>query len=225
MIRYVYDFTDGGRAMAHLLGGLVPPGLYAMQTRAVGEAVAQRRRDGGDPHAEIMIPLVGTVRELSRARDEVTATLAEVSNATGLDVRCPIGTMIELPRAALTAGPIARQADFFSPGTNDLTQTTWGLSRDDAEASFLPAYLAQGICDASPFETLGLDGVGRLISLTLAEGRAAHPGLPVGVCGKHGGDPDSIHFFDSAGLDYVSCSPYRVPIARLEAGRARYLQH
>lgn len=225
MIRYVYDFTDGGRAMAHLLGGLVTPGLYAMQTRAVGEAVAQRRRDGGDPHAEIMIPLVGTVRELSRARDEVTATLAEVSNATGLDVRCPIGTMIELPRAALTAGPIARQADFFSPGTNDLTQTTWGLSRDDAEASFLPAYLAQGICDASPFETLGLDGVGRLISLTLAEGRAAHPGLPVGVCGKHGGDPDSIHFFDSAGLDYVSCSPYRVPIARLEAGRARYLQH
>ncbi|MFG2859224.1 pyruvate, phosphate dikinase [Streptomyces sioyaensis] len=204
--------------------GLVTPGLYAMQTRAIGEAVAQRRRDGGEPHAEIMIPLVGTARELSRARDEVTATLAEVSTATGIDVHCPIGTMIELPRAALTAGRIAQQADFFSLGTNDLTQTTWGLSRDDAEASFLPAYLAQGICDASPFETLDLDGVGRLVSLTLEEGRAAHPGLPVGVCGEHGGDPASIHFFDSAGLDYVSCSPYRVPIARLEAGRARYLQ-
>ncbi|MFI2184428.1 pyruvate, phosphate dikinase [Streptomyces sioyaensis] len=204
--------------------GLVTPGLYAMQARAVGEAVAQRRRDGGEPHAEIMIPLVATTRELSRAREEVTAVLTEVSTATGIDVHCPIGTMIELPRAALTAGPIARHADFFSLGTNDLTQTTWGLSRDDAEASFLPAYLAQGICDVSPFETLDLDGVGRLVAIALEEGRAAHPGLSVGVCGEHGGDPESIRFFDTAGLDYVSCSPYRVPIARLEAGRARYFQ-
>lgn len=204
--------------------GLVTPGLYAMQTRAIGEAVARRRRDGGEPHAEIMIPLVGTARELSRARDEVATALTAVSKDTGIDVRCPIGTTIELPRAALTAGNIARHADFFSFGTNDLTQTTWGLSRDDAEASFLPAYLAQGICDTSPFETLDCEGVGRLISIALEEGRAAHPGLPVGVCGEHGGDPESIHFFDSAGLDYVSCSPYRVPIARLEAGRAHSLK-
>ncbi|MGW2022925.1 pyruvate, phosphate dikinase [Streptomyces decoyicus] len=204
--------------------GLVTPGLYAMQARAIGEAVARRRRDGGEPRAEIMIPLVGTARELSRARDDVTAALTGVSTATGIDVHCPIGTMIELPRAALTSGAIARHADFFSLGTNDLTQTTWGLSRDDAESSFLPTYLAEGICDTSPFETLDLDGVGRLVTLALEEGRAARPGLPVGVCGEHGGDPDSIHFFDSAGVDYVSCSPYRVPIARLEAGRARYLQ-
>ncbi|MFF3744275.1 pyruvate, phosphate dikinase [Streptomyces kronopolitis] len=204
--------------------GLVTPGLYAMQARAIGEAVAQRRRDGGAPHAEVMIPLVGTARELSRARDDVDAALTEVSTATGIDVHCPIGTMIELPRAALTAGSIARHADFFSFGTNDLTQTTWGLSRDDAEASFLPAYLAQGICDASPFETLDLEGVGRLVSIALEEGRATRPDLSVGVCGEHGGDPASIHFFDAAGLDYVSCSPYRVPIARLEAGRARCLQ-
>ncbi|MGI5255952.1 pyruvate, phosphate dikinase [Streptomyces angustmyceticus] len=205
--------------------GLVTPGLYTMQARAIGEAVAQRRRDGGEPHAEIMIPLVGTVGELSRARRDVSAALTDVSTATGIDVQCPVGTMIELPRAALTAGPLARHADFFSFGTNDLTQTTWGLSRDDAEGSFLPAYLAQGICDASPFETLDLDGVGRLLRLALAEGRAACPDLPVGVCGEHGGDPASIAFFDSAGVDYVSCSPYRVPVARLEAGRARYLQH
>ncbi|AZS69837.1 pyruvate, phosphate dikinase [Streptomyces lydicus] len=204
--------------------GLVTPGLYAMQARAVGEAVARRRRDGGEPRAEIMIPLVGTASELSRARDDVTAALTEVSSTTGIDVHCPIGTMIELPRAALTSGAIARHADFFSLGTNDLTQTTWGLSRDDAEASFLPAYLAQGICDASPFERLDVDGVGRLVTLALEEGRAAHPGLPIGVCGEHGGDPYSIHFFDSVGVDYVSCSPYRVPVARLEAGRARYLQ-
>ncbi|MFE7612301.1 pyruvate, phosphate dikinase [Streptomyces celluloflavus] len=200
--------------------GLVTPGLIAMQARAVAEAVAHRRRVGGDPRAEIMIPLVGTCEELSRARRQVNDTLDEVSAETGFDVHCPIGTMIELPRAALTAGRLAHEADFFSVGTNDLTQTTWGLSRDDAEASFLPAYLAQGICDASPFETLDPDGVGRLITIAVEEGRTTRPGLPIGVCGEHGGDPGSIHFFHTAGLDYVSCSPYRVPIARLEAGRA-----
>ena len=128
--------------------------------------------------------------------------------------------MIELPRAALTAGRIAEDADFFSFGTNDLTQTTWGLSRDDVEASFFPAYLDQGIFATSPFETLDRDGVGRLVRIAVDEGRAARPGLKIGVCGEHGGDPDSIHFFHDAGLDYVSCSPFRVPVARLEAGRA-----
>lgn len=128
--------------------------------------------------------------------------------------------MIELPRAALTAGRIAEAADFFSFGTNDLTQTAWGLSRDDVEASFFPAYLAQGVFAASPFETLDRDGVGRLLRIAVEEGRAAHPGLKIGVCGEHGGDPDSIHFFHDIGLDYVSCSPFRVPAARLEAGRA-----
>ncbi|WP_199547213.1 pyruvate, phosphate dikinase [Streptomyces sp. N35] len=200
--------------------GLSVPGLVAMQVRAIAEAVADRIRDGGDPRAEIMIPLVGTVEELRLVRAEAESVLSEVFARTGTEVTCPIGTMIELPRAALTAGRIARAADFFSFGTNDLTQTTWGLSRDDAEASFFPAYLDKGIFTISPFESLDEEGVGRLITLAVEEGRAANSRLTLGVCGEHGGDPDSIHFFHRAGLDYVSCSPFRIPAARLEAGRA-----
>ncbi|MEV8033407.1 pyruvate, phosphate dikinase [Streptomyces sp. NPDC086182] len=199
---------------------LVVPGLVEMQVRAIAEAVVERLRAGGEPHAEIMVPLVGTVEELRIVRAAAERVLADVSRESGLTVECPIGTMIELPRAALTAGRIAEAADFFSFGTNDLTQTAWGLSRDDVEASFFPAYLAQGVFPASPFETLDRDGVGRLIRIAVEEGRAAHPGLKIGVCGEHGGDPDSIHFFHDIGLDYVSCSPFRVPAARLEAGRA-----
>ncbi|MEU8349615.1 putative PEP-binding protein, partial [Streptomyces sp. NPDC048845] len=153
-------------------------------------------------------------------RAEVEQVLAEVSEVSGLRVDCPVGTMIELPRAALTAGRIAEAADFFSFGTNDLTQTTWGFSRDDVEAAFFSAYLEKGIFPVSPFETIDREGVGRLVEVGTAEGRAARPGLKIGVCGEHGGDPDSVHFFHGAGLDYVSCSPFRVPVARLEAGRA-----
>ncbi|KUN82465.1 pyruvate phosphate dikinase [Streptomyces bungoensis] len=200
--------------------GLVVPGLVAMQVRAIAEAVVERTRAGGAPRAEIMVPLVGAVEELRLARAEVSRVLAEVGEESGVDVRCPIGTMIELPRAALTAGPIAEEAEFFSFGTNDLTQTTWGFSRDDVEAAFFSAYLDKGVFAASPFETLDRAGVGRLVRLAVAEGRAARPGLETGVCGEHGGDPESIHFFHDAGLDYVSCSPFRVPVARLEAGRA-----
>jgi pyruvate,orthophosphate dikinase len=200
--------------------GLVVPGLVEMQVRAIAEAVVERLRDGGDPRAEIMVPLVGTVEELRIVRAAAERVLTEVSKASGLTVDCPIGTMIELPRAALTAGRIAEAADFFSFGTNDLTQTAWGLSRDDVEASFFPAYLAQGIFVTSPFETLDRDGVGRLVRIAVEEGRATNPALKIGVCGEHGGDPDSIHFFHDTGLDYVSCSPFRVPTARLEAGRA-----
>ncbi|MEU2869760.1 pyruvate, phosphate dikinase [Streptomyces olivoreticuli] len=200
--------------------GLVVPGLIDMQVRAVGQAVAERVRQGGDPRAEIMIPLVGTVEELRIVRRQVEEMLAEVFEAVDAFADCPVGTMIELPRAALTAGRIAEAADFFSFGTNDLTQTTWGMSRDDVEASFFSAYLAQGIFDVSPFETLDRDGVGRLVELAVTEGRATRPDLKIGVCGEHGGDPDSIHFFHRAGLDYISCSPFRIPIARLEAGRA-----
>ncbi|MGY6022711.1 pyruvate, phosphate dikinase [Streptomyces spinosirectus] len=200
--------------------GLAVPGLMAMQVRAVGEAVAQRLRDGGAPRAEIMIPLVGTVEELRLARAEAELVLGEVGSETGLSVDCPIGTMIELPRAALTAGRIAEAADFFSFGTNDLTQTTWGLSRDDAEASFFPLYIDKGVFPVSPFETIDQEGVGRLVELGVQAGRAVNPRLETGVCGEHGGDPDSIHFFHRVGLDYVSCSPFRIPAARLEAGRA-----
>jgi pyruvate,orthophosphate dikinase len=200
--------------------GLAVHGLMAMQVRAIAEAVVARLRAGGRPRAEIMIPLVDTVEELRLARTEAEAVLAEVQEETGTTLDCPIGTMIELPRAALTAGRIAESADFFSFGTNDLTQTTWGLSRDDAEASFFPLYLEKGIFTVSPFETIDQEGVGRLVELAVEEGRAVNSRLETGVCGEHGGDPESIHFFHQVGLDYVSCSPFRIPAARLEAGRA-----
>jgi pyruvate, orthophosphate dikinase len=196
--------------------GLVIPGLIAMQTRAVAEAAAQLVREGLDPKPEIMVPLVATVHELEAVRPELEAVLAEILDAPSI----PVGTMIEVPRAALTAGEIAVHADFFSFGTNDLTQMGWGFSRDDVESAFFSRYLALGIFDVSPFESLDVTGIGRLIEIAVAEGRAARPGLTIGVCGEHGGDPASIHFFHQTGLDYVSCSPYRVPVARLEAGRA-----
>ena len=169
---------------------------------------------------EIMVPLVGSVMELYLIRDEADTVLAEVAAQEGVRLDIPIGTMIELPRAALTAGRIAEAADFFSFGTNDLTQTAWGFSRDDVESSFFSRYLEAGIFGVSPFETLDRVGVGRLIQLAAWEGRERRPGLGLGVCGEHGGDPESIHFFHDSGLDYVSCSPFRVPVARLEAGRA-----
>ncbi|MFJ4759165.1 pyruvate, phosphate dikinase [Streptomyces sp. NPDC088763] len=200
--------------------GLVVPGLVTMQVRAIGEAVTERLSAGGAPQAEIMVPLVGDVRELRLVRAEVQRVLAQVSREAGVVLDCPVGTMIELPRAALTAGRIAEEAEFFSFGTNDLTQTTWGFSRDDVEAEFFSAYLDKGVFSTSPFEALDRQGVGRLVGIAVAEGRAARPDLKIGVCGEHGGDPDSVHFFHTAGLDYVSCSPFRVPVARLEAGRA-----
>jgi pyruvate,orthophosphate dikinase len=200
--------------------GLIVPGLYGMQVRAIAEAAAERKLAGGDPRVEIMIPLVGAIQELEIMRDEAVRVLAEVSAARGVELDYPIGTMIELPRAALTAGQIAEAAEFFSYGTNDLTQTTWGFSRDDVEGSFFSEYLDRGVFGVSPFETLDREGVGRLVRIASEEGRKARPGLKLGVCGEHGGDPDSVHFFHEAGLDYVSCSPFRVPVARLEAGRA-----
>jgi pyruvate,orthophosphate dikinase len=200
--------------------GLVVPELYEMQVRAIAEATAQRLRDGGCPQVEIMIPLVVDDVELSVVRDRAEAVLTGVAERTGTDLPITLGTMIELPRAALTAGRIARQARFFSFGTNDLTQTTWGMSRDDVESAFLPVYQQENIVNGSPFRSIDEDGVGRLIMLATGEGRAARPDLGVGVCGEHGGDPASIHFFHRLRIDHVSCSPFRVPVARLEAGRA-----
>ncbi|MFF7200455.1 MULTISPECIES: pyruvate, phosphate dikinase [unclassified Streptomyces] len=200
--------------------GLVIPGLFAMQVRAIAEAAAERKNAKGDPRPEIMIPLVGTVQELEIVREEADRVIAEVQAATGTDLRLTIGTMIELPRAALTAGQIAEAAQFFSFGTNDLTQTVWGFSRDDVEASFFTAYLEKGIFGVSPFETIDKDGVGSLVRNAVEAGRATRPDLKLGVCGEHGGDPESVHFFHEVGLDYVSCSPFRIPVARLEAGRA-----
>ncbi|MFJ4786175.1 pyruvate, phosphate dikinase [Streptomyces sp. NPDC088794] len=200
--------------------GLVIPGLFTMQVRAIAEAAAERKNAKGDPRAEVMIPLVGTVQELEIVREEADQVIAEVEAATGTDLKLSIGTMIELPRAALTAGQIAEAAEFFSFGTNDLTQTVWGFSRDDVEASFFTAYLEKGIFGVSPFETIDRDGVGSLVRSAVEAGRATRPDLKLGVCGEHGGDPESVHFFHEVGLDYVSCSPFRIPVARLEAGRA-----
>ena len=194
--------------------GLVIPGLFAMQVRAIAEAAKSLTDEGLDPRPEVMVPLVSAVQELEIVREEAVQVLAEVG------VQALVGTMIEVPRAALTAGQIAEAADFFSFGTNDLTQMSWGFSRDDVEAAFFSRYLDLGVFGVSPFESIDRDGVGRLVRISVEEGRAAKPGLKTGVCGEHGGDPDSVHFFHDVGLDYVSCSPFRVPVARLEAGRA-----
>ncbi len=203
--------------------GIVIPGLFTMQARAIAEAAVARKQAGGDPRPEIMIPLVASVKELDLVRRRIAEVVEEVAETSGVDLDIRIGTMIELPRAALTAGEIARSAEFFSFGTNDLTQMTWGFSRDDVEASFFSTYLEQGVFPVSPFESLDIAGVGELVRTAAERGRAARPDLHLGVCGEHGGDPASIHFFDEVGLDYVSCSPFRVPVARLEAGRSALL--
>lgn len=195
---------------------VVIPEVYKVQVLAALEAVRRRLDAGGDPRLELMIPLVGTVEELHLIRDMIEE---EVHNAGRL-LEVTVGTMIELPRAALVAGEIARESDFFSFGTNDLTQTTMGLSRDDAEEAFIAQYLRRGLFRRNPFETIDPDGVGRLIEVAIEEGRAANPELIVGVCGEHGADPESIDFFHRAGVDYVSCSPPRIPIARLAAAQA-----
>jgi pyruvate, orthophosphate dikinase len=197
--------------------GLMRPEIYRMQVRAIAEAARTVTEKGHTPIVEIMIPLVGFGRELEVTREEAEAIVREV---LGDDNPVRIGTMIELPRACTTAGEIAERADFFSFGTNDLTQTTCGLSRDDAEGSFLTTYLDKGILEKNPFETIDREGVGKLVSLACEQGREANPDLKLGICGEHGGDPESIAFFHEAGLDYVSCSPYRVPIARLAAAQA-----
>jgi len=200
--------------------GIVIPGLFAMQTRAILEATATRMKAGGDPRPEIMIPLVATVQELELVKVDIIRVARQVQEETGTPLRFKVGTMIELPRAAMTADEIAESAEFFSFGTNDLTQMTWGFSRDDVEAAFFSTYLEKGVFGVSPFESLDRSGVGALVQEAVRRGRETREDIHLGVCGEHGGDPDSIHFFESVGLDYVSCSPFRVPVARLEAGRA-----
>ncbi len=200
--------------------GVVIPGLFTMQARAILEAAAARIKAGGTPCPEIMIPLVAAVQELELVKADVMAVAQAVQEEQGVEVPFKVGTMIELPRAAMTADEIAEAAEFFSFGTNDLTQMTWGFSRDDVEAAFFSTYLEKGIFGVSPFETLDRHGVGGLVQIAVERGRSTRPDLHLGVCGEHGGDPDSIHFFEEVGLDYVSCSPFRVPVARLEGGRA-----
>jgi pyruvate,orthophosphate dikinase len=200
--------------------GVIKPGLYAMQVRALMEAAVQRVEAGGRPVVEIMIPLTVTREELAEARRWVEQAVEEVAGATDRHIDVLIGTMIETPRAAVRADEIAEVADFFSFGTNDLTQMTFGFSRDDVEGRLMSTYLEQGLLRRNPFETLDASGVGELVRMGVERGRASNPSLKLGVCGEHGGDPESIVEFHAAGLDYVSCSPFRVPIARLSAAHA-----
>ena len=206
--------------------GIYLPGLFALQMRALCEAAAELVARGLNPRPEIMVPLVGSVRELQLVREEGEGIIASVAAAHGVDLSgVSIGAMIELPRAAMTAEDLAEEADFFSFGTNDLTQTVWGFSRDDVEGVFFPQYIEAGIFGVSPFESIDVHGVGTLVSEGVRRARSTKPNIKLGVCGEHGGDPQSIHFFHNVGLDYVSCSPFRVPVARLEAGRAAVEDH
>jgi pyruvate,orthophosphate dikinase len=198
---------------------ILNPELPAMQVRAIATATARLLKEGFNPDPEIMIPLVSVTPELEALRSEAEAVLADVAAEFGVELNLPIGTMIELPRAAVTADDIAQHADFFSFGTNDLTQTTFGFSRDDVEAKFIPRYLERKLIPYNPFETID-PGVAKLVDIACKLGREGNPGITLGVCGEHGGDPDSVKTFHKIGLHYVSCSPYRVPLARLAAGQA-----
>jgi len=196
------------------------PEIAEMQARAIFEAAVEvGRRTGKAPIPEVMVPLVAAKAELDIVRDRVVAVAKAVESETGVRIDYLVGTMIELPRAALRAGDIAQTAEFFSFGTNDLTQTTFGISRDDS-ARFIGEYTAKGIFKTDPFISLDIEGVGELVKIAAERGRAARPAIKLGICGEHGGDPASIRFCETAGLDYVSCSPFRVPIARLAAAQA-----
>lgn len=200
--------------------GVTYPEMYEMQVRAIIEAAIDVAADGIKVIPEIMIPLVALKDELDRMKDVVDEMAKIVMAEKGAQVDYMVGTMIELPRAALRAGDLAESAEFFSFGTNDLTQTALGLSRDDA-GSFIQIYQEKGVMEADPFVTIDQEGVGELVQIAIERGRAARPGIKLGICGEHGGDPASVAFFHRVGLDYVSCSPYRVPIARLAAAQAK----
>jgi pyruvate, orthophosphate dikinase len=200
--------------------GVVKPGLYAMQVTALMQAAAELRKEGKNPIVEVMIPLTVNREELALARGWVQSAIDEAVKGLKNKPEVSIGTMIETPRAALRADEIAEEADFFSFGTNDLTQMTFGFSRDDVESRMMPAYLEQGLLKRNPFDTIDQNGVGELVKIAAERGRATKKGLKLGVCGEHGGDPESITLFYAAGLDYVSCSPFRVPVARLAAAQA-----
>ncbi|HEU5163769.1 MAG TPA: putative PEP-binding protein, partial [Thermoanaerobaculia bacterium] len=199
--------------------GITYPEIYEMQVRAIFEAACLVKKEGIEVKPEVMIPLIGTTGELAITKELAERTAKETIAAAGVDVPIIIGTMIEIPRAALLAEEIAKNAAFFSFGTNDLTQMTFGYSRDDV-GSFLPDYLEKKILPRDPFESIDVEGVGALVRLATERGRAGNPKLKVGICGEHGGEPDSVRFFRTCGLDYVSCSPYRVPVARLAAAQA-----
>jgi pyruvate,orthophosphate dikinase len=199
--------------------GITFPEITKMQAQAIFEAAAQCAKEGIQVIPEVMIPLVGNVKELADQKKIVKEIADEVLKAAGVDVHYMIGTMIEVPRGALTADEVAKEADFFSFGTNDLTQTTYGFSRDDS-GPFIKDYVAKGIFEEDPFQVLDQNGVGQLVKMAIEKGRKTNPKLEIGICGEHGGEPKSVKFCVNAGLNYVSCSPFRVPIARLAAAQA-----
>jgi pyruvate,orthophosphate dikinase len=199
--------------------GIAFPEITEMQARAILEAAVEVKNQGGDPHLEIMVPLIGSIEEMRNQANIVRRIAADVLKEKGAEIDFMVGTMIELPRAALTADQIAEEAEFFSFGTNDLTQTTYGISRDDIN-NFLPAYMKLGIFKQDPFATLDQAGVGQLVKMATAKGRNTRPTLKVGICGEHGGDPESVKFCHKIGLNYVSCSPFRLLTARLSAAQA-----
>ncbi len=200
--------------------GIVFPEIYEMQVRAIFEAACDLKRRGGDPRPDVMIPGVGTKEEMQTTRAAAKRVADSVLTERGVTLPYRIGTMVELPRACIVADELAEYAEFFSFGTNDLTQTTYGYSRDDAEGSFIPVYLEKRILKEDPFQVLDRRGVGTLMRQAVELGRGARHGIKIGICGEHGGEPSSVAFCDGLGLDYVSCSPYRVPIARLAAAQA-----
>ena len=200
--------------------GLMIPGVTEMQTRAIFQAACRQAKKGIDVHVEVMIPLVSHVNELRLEREDLERVAKEVMAEEGIEVDHKFGTMIETPRGAITAGELAEYAEFFSFGTNDLTQMSFGFSRDDAEGKFLLDYVERKILPRNPFQSLDQTGVGKLVAMAVKDGREKRPDIELGICGEHGGDPDSIHFFHKVGLAYVSCSPYRVPVARLAAAQA-----
>jgi pyruvate,orthophosphate dikinase len=200
--------------------GILKPGLYAMQVQAIAEAAVEVKKEGGDPRVEIMIPLVATAEELEQMREELEPVVQRIIRESGEDLHIEFGTMIELPRACLAAADIAQHADFFSFGTNDLSQTAFGFSRDDI-GKFLGMYEERKLVPSNPFVTIDRRGVGRLMEIAAWEGREANPNMHLGICGEHGGDPESVYFCDEIGLDYVSCSPYRIPVARLAAAQSQ----
>jgi pyruvate,orthophosphate dikinase len=204
--------------------GVLWPEINRMQVRAIMEAACELTKEGLRVYPEIMIPVTANANELKILKELVDETARKVMEEQGVTVKYKFGTMIEIPRAALTAGEFARYAEFFSFGTNDLTQTVYGISRDDAEGKFLLAYVEKGVIPANPFQTLDREGVGRIMKMCVEEARQVRPDIEIGICGEHGGDPASIEFCHIIGLNYVSCSPFRVPIARLAAAQAA-LQH
>jgi pyruvate,orthophosphate dikinase len=223
LLRKVHMLSEVNPMLGHrgVRLGLSFPEIYEMQIRAILEAAAECTKEGIVVHPEIMVPQVCAAEELKRVKAMVDALQAEIEQRYGVHLHCRFGTMVEVVRACMSAAALAEVAEFFSFGTNDLTQATFSFSREDAENKFLPQYIETGVLPNNPFEMLDLDGVGRLIRLAVEWGRGARPGLVVGICGEHGGQPDAIRFCDDVGLDYVSCSAPRVPIARLAAAQSR----